>query len=86
MQDTGGRKFHLAKLLWRIIFEMVIRDIRRFPLGFGLDRKINFERRGSITEVLKEVGITKEYVVIWGSGEPYREFLYVDDLIEAIVF
>jgi len=65
---------------------MVIRDIRRFPLGFSLDRKINFERRGSITEVLKEVGITKEYVVIWGSGEPYREFLYVDDLIEATVF
>ena len=25
-------------------------------------------------------------VVVWGSGTPQREFLYVDDLAEAIVF
>jgi GDP-L-fucose synthase len=25
-------------------------------------------------------------VTIWGSGEPYREFLYVDDLADACVF
>lgn len=25
-------------------------------------------------------------VVLWGSGEPHREFLYVDDLAEACVF
>jgi GDP-L-fucose synthase len=25
-------------------------------------------------------------VVLWGSGEPYREFLYVDDFAEACVF
>lgn len=25
-------------------------------------------------------------VEIWGSGEPYREFLYVDDLADACVF
>ena len=25
-------------------------------------------------------------VVLWGSGEPLREFLYVDDLAEAILF
>lgn len=25
-------------------------------------------------------------VVIWGSGKPYREFLYVDDLAEAVLF
>lgn len=28
----------------------------------------------------------KEYVEIWGSGTPLREFLYVDDLAEAILF
>jgi len=27
----------------------------------------------------------KEYVEIWGSGEPRREFLFVDDLSEALV-
>ena len=25
-------------------------------------------------------------VILWGSGEPLREFLYVDDLAEAILF
>lgn len=25
-------------------------------------------------------------VVLWGSGKPYREFLYVDDLAQALVF
>jgi GDP-L-fucose synthase len=25
-------------------------------------------------------------VILWGSGEPYREFLYVDDLAEACLF
>ncbi len=28
----------------------------------------------------------KSKVVIWGSGKPKREFLYVDDLAEAVVF
>ncbi len=28
----------------------------------------------------------RESVVLWGSGEPYREFLYVDDLADACVF
>jgi len=28
----------------------------------------------------------KEYVDIWGTGAPYREFLHVDDLADAIVF
>ncbi len=28
----------------------------------------------------------KNEVVIWGSGKPYREFLYVDDLADALLF
>src|SRR5208282_3179357 len=32
----------------------------------------------------KEMG--KKEVVIWGSGTPLREFLYVDDLADAVVF
>jgi len=33
-----------------------------------------------------QVGITEEYVEIWGSGEVYREFLYVDDMADGCVF
>jgi len=28
----------------------------------------------------------KPYVVVWGTGKPYREFLHVDDLAEAAIF
>ena len=28
----------------------------------------------------------KEVIELWGSGEPLREFIYVDDLAEALVF
>lgn len=28
----------------------------------------------------------KDSVVLWGTGEPFREFLYVDDLADACVF
>ena len=31
-------------------------------------------------------GNGKSKVVIWGSGKPKREFLYVDDLAEAVIF
>lgn len=27
-----------------------------------------------------------DHVVVWGSGKPYREFLYVDDLADACIF
>ena len=32
------------------------------------------------------MGITSEAVTLWGTGEPYREFLYVDDLADACIF
>ena len=27
-----------------------------------------------------------DHVVLWGTGKPYREFLYVDDLADALIF
>ena len=35
---------------------------------------------------VKVNGDRKSKVVIWGSGKPKREFLYVDDLAEAVIF
>jgi GDP-L-fucose synthase len=34
----------------------------------------------------KAAGSGAEEVVIWGTGTPYREFLYVDDMAEASLF
>jgi GDP-L-fucose synthase len=79
-------KFHLAKLLKEKNFDEIVKDIERNPLGFGLDGKINLKDEKDITRTLKKLGITKDYVVMWGSGNVYREFLYVDDLADACIF
>ena len=56
--------------------------MQKYPLGFNLNLNLNLD----IDLILKEIGITPEYVKLWGSGKPYREFLYVDDLADACVF
>jgi len=80
------RKFHLAKLLKEKNFDEIVKDIKRNPLGFGLDGKVNLKDEKDITRTLKKLGITKDYVVMWGSGNVYREFLYVEDLADACIF
>ncbi len=80
------RKFHLAKLLKNKDFDAVGKDIRTYKLGFGLDDHIDMKSRTSIEKALLEIGIASEYIMLWGTGEPYREFLYVDDLSQACIF
>jgi GDP-L-fucose synthase len=42
--------------------------------------------KDNIEKFLKDIGIFKDSIKLWGSGEPYREFLYVDDLADACLF
>lgn len=74
------RKFHLARLLRENKFDAIAKDLQRSPVGFNLDLKLD------LNLVLEKLGITSDYIKLWGSGEPYREFLYVDDLADACVF
>lgn len=87
------RKFHLAKLLRDRDFEGIRMDLKTYPIGFEMasgtmssrnDR--GFDDDAPVEQVLERLGITKGYVTLWGSGEPYREFLYVDDLAGACVY
>ena len=80
------RKFHLAKLLSKGDFDSIVKDIKKNPLGFGLDGKINLKDEKDIIRTLKKIGITNNYVLMWGSGNVYREFLYVEDLADACIF
>ncbi|MBO8132062.1 MAG: GDP-L-fucose synthase [Candidatus Marinimicrobia bacterium] len=80
------RKFHLAKLLKEENFDSIKKDMKKYPIGFGLDKKINLEDENSIVQNLEKIGITKDFVLIWGTGDAYREFLYVDDLANACLF
>ncbi len=70
------RKFHLAKLMQEKRFDDVERDLATAPLGLNIIE----------TSGLEAVGITADAVTLWGTGNPYREFLYVDDLADACVF
>ncbi|HPV43829.1 MAG TPA: GDP-L-fucose synthase [Spirochaetota bacterium] len=80
------RKFHLAKLLKEKKYDKIHKDIKTYRLGFGLDEQVVDGSSASIDKALNEIGITSEYIMLWGTGEPYREFLYVDDLSQACIF
>jgi len=74
------RKFHLAKLLRQKNYDEIKKDLNKFPVGFSLNLNLNPDL------ILEKLGITSEYLLLWGSGEPYREFLYVNDLVDACIF
>jgi len=88
------RKFHLAKLLEQGDIEGIKKDFQKYPIGFGLDKEVDFDDNDSIIKVLSKLGITSQpspltanvSLTIWGSGEVYREFLHVDDLADACVY
>ena len=80
------RKFHLAKLLKKGNFEGIKADLQAYSIGFALDEEVDLESNESIRQTLESTGVTGDYVVLWGNGEPYREFLYIDDLADACVF
>ncbi|MBY0353737.1 GDP-L-fucose synthase [Candidatus Babeliales bacterium] len=73
------RKFHLAKLLSAGKMAEVERDLLMYPVGFEV-------QAATWVDLLGQLGVTKAGVTLWGSGTPYREFLYVDDLAQALIF
>lgn len=80
------RKFHIARLLNEKAYDEIIRDMEKYPVGFGLDSKIDYNNKASIVDALAGLGIYAEHVAMWGSGEAYREFMHVDELAEACIF
>ncbi len=72
------RKFHLAKLLRAGDMPAVKADLARNGVPAGLP--------DDPVAVLKTLGVTADSLALWGTGTPYRELLYADDLAEACVF
>lgn len=67
------RKFHLGKLAHADRHAQIKRDEKIFgpiPLDFSKSLKLKL----------------KPEIVLWGTGSPCREFLYVDDLADACIF
>jgi len=77
------RKLHLGKLLSQKDYRAIARDLERFGSGLpsGASEGLEF-----LTAYLAGFGIYPDRVVLWGTGDPKREFLHVDDLSAAAVF
>jgi len=79
------RKCYLAKLLHARDFDGIRQDLLRFFIGYGLDGKFDFSDQ-AMRNILEKIGVTENSVAIWGSGQPLRELLHVDDLASACIF
>ncbi len=78
------RKFHLAKLLLTGDLRGIRYDLQKRPLGFGIQSD-DIASENQIEETLQRFGIFRDHVQLWGTGSPFREFLYSDDLADAVV-
>ncbi|MHB0995550.1 MAG: GDP-L-fucose synthase family protein [Elusimicrobiales bacterium] len=80
------RKFRLARLLAEGDMAGLKKDLSRFPIGFGLDKRLNFDDHDAVKAALTSLGVTGQAVKLWGTGVAFREFLYVDDMADACVY
>ena len=90
------RKMHIGKCLENNDWEEIRKDIKKYPLE-GMNDTSSEEE---ILKKLTKFGIQKDIynqqpatsnqqpvtITLWGTGNPYREFLFVDDLAAACVF
>lgn len=88
------RKMHLGKCLENNDWVALRKDLKKYPIESVNENSDENE----ILQILSKYGITRETknakqdnhqpvtITLWGTGSPYREFLYVDDLAEACVF
>ena len=74
------RKFHLARLLSEGDNGSIIKDLKIYG---NVPQKND---KDGIIAHLAGKGIYPDKVTLWGTGSPYREFLYVDDLARACVY
>ena len=84
------RKFHLAKAAAAGNFAAIDKDEALFgPLGQEMRERLfsiaAFKGHKTPGPVEGSVAYP-DSVVLWGTGSPLREFLYVDDLARAVVF
>ena len=77
------RKFHLAKLAENGDWEGINRDEQKY----GAIPQDIIESLKSISKQKKESSLqASSGIMLWGSGRPKREFLYVDDMAAACLF
>ena len=76
------RKIHLAKALMNGNWPTIRTDLSIRPVE-GITGDTPQEE---VEDKLREYGISKESVELWGSGKPLREFLWSEDMADASVY
>ncbi|MFA6403636.1 MAG: GDP-L-fucose synthase [Salinivirgaceae bacterium] len=84
------RKMHLGKCLMNNDWDALRSDLNKLPIE-GINGEANKEQ---ILKILSKYGIEQATsnqqpatrVTLWGTGSPYREFLYVEDLAAACAY
>ncbi|MCX7816779.1 MAG: GDP-L-fucose synthase [Syntrophales bacterium] len=80
------RKMYLAKCIEDENWVLVRKDFQERPVD-GVDGSAS---EGEILQTLERYGIKRERdgltMTMWGTGNVYREFLYVDDCADACIF
>ncbi|MCK9401451.1 MAG: GDP-L-fucose synthase [Bacteroidales bacterium] len=80
------RKFHLGKCLDQADWKAIRADLEKRPVE-GIDGKAD---ESVILAILNKYGICRENgktsIALWGTGNPLREFMHVDDMAAACVF
>lgn len=75
------RKFHVARLLKNNDIEGLRDNVKRCARNY--DPSISDDE---IIKYFNSRGVNGDSVTLWGSGSPYREFLYSDDLARACLY
>ena len=75
------RKIYLARLLHEDDWTAIGRDLDRRPVE-GVSGS---SAHSAIADVLAKYGIYNNKVVLWGTGNPLREFLWSEDMADASV-
>ncbi|MCD7916098.1 MAG: GDP-L-fucose synthase [Tannerellaceae bacterium] len=76
------RKIHLAKCLSTGDWAGVRQDLDKRPVE-GVNGQSSEEE---ISRLLAQYGIFPDRVELWGTGTPFREFLWSEDMADASVF
>ena len=76
------RKVHLANCLKENMWDTIRRDLDKRPVEgvTGRDSEL------TIKTILGKYGINPDYLELWGSGKPMREFLWSEEMADASVF
>ena len=79
------RKCHLAKLANLGDWEAIKKDEEKYG-AIPEEIKLSIGLKTSPTNLKTRIPRSKPFVLLWGSGNPKREFLHVDDLAGACIF